>query len=155
MVIAPASTAALPRRTSPHPEEPPLAQGLVAVGDRWSLAVVAQLVKGPHRFNDLAIALAPIARTVLSDRLRRLEEFGVISRRQYSSAPVRCNYRLTMAGAELAPVCGVLADWAARHLGSGGPALLHRGCGGHVAPAWRCDECGAVPPREIHDISSS
>jgi len=133
--------------------ESALGAALGAVGDRWSLAVVAQLTRGPQRFNDLAGALAPIARTVLSDRLRRLEESGVLAKRQYSSAPVRCNYRLTVAGAELARVCGVLADWASRHMLEGEVGLLHRGCAGTVMPAWRCDTCGPVPSREVLDTT--
>ena len=133
---------------------PALMQALVAVGDRWSLAVVAQLTDGPQRFNDLVASLNPIARTVLSDRLRRLEDIGVVVKRQYSSAPVRWNYRLTLAGVDLARVSGVLADWSARHLGDGSPTLLHRGCGGEIAAAWHCETCGPVPGREVYDSAA-
>lgn len=127
----------------------PLAKALSLVGDRWSLAVVAQLTEGPQRFNDLAEALRPIARTVLSDRLRRLEDAGMVARRQYSAAPVRCNYRLSVAGADLARVAGVLADWGSRHLGDGMPALEHHGCDGVIVTAWHCSECGPVPARSV------
>ena len=126
-----------------------LATALSTVGDRWSLAIVAQLAVGPQRFNDLALSVAPIARTVLSERLRRLEEAGVVARKQYSETPVRWNYRLTMAGADLARVCAVLADWSSRHLGDGTAVLVHDGCGAEVTPAYRCDDCGPVTAREI------
>lgn len=129
--------------------ELPLAKALTVVGDRWSLAVVAQLVEGAQRFNDLADALKPIARTVLSERLRRLEDAGIITRRQYSDAPVRWNYRLSMSGAELARVAGVLADWGARHLGDGMPALTHAECGSGVMVAWHCSECGPVAAKDV------
>ncbi|MCW2955234.1 MAG: transcriptional regulator, HxlR family [Thermoleophilia bacterium] len=129
--------------------ELPLAKALTVVGDRWSLAVVAQLVEGPQRFNDLADALKPIARTVLSERLRRLEEASIITKRQYSDAPVRWNYRLSMSGAELARVAGVLADWGARHLGDGLPALVHTECGQGVMVAWHCSDCGPVPAKDL------
>lgn len=129
--------------------ELPLAKALAMVGDRWSLAVVAQLTEGPHRFNDLADSLRPIARTVLSERLRRLEDAGIITRRQYSDAPVRWNYRLSVSGSELARVAGVLADWGARHLGDGLPALTHATCGTGVMVAWHCSDCGPVPPKEV------
>ena len=129
--------------------ELPLAKALTVVGDRWSLAVVAQLTEGAQRFNDLADALKPIARTVLSERLRRLEDAGIITRRQYSDAPVRWNYRLSMSGAELARVAGVLADWGSRHLGDGLPALTHDECGGGVMVAWHCSECGPVPAKAV------
>ncbi|MBC7645011.1 MAG: helix-turn-helix transcriptional regulator [Thermoleophilia bacterium] len=127
----------------------PLHAALATVGDRWSLAVVAELVAGPCRFNDLALGLKPIARTVLSDRLRRLEEASIITKRQYSDAPVRWNYRLTLAGAELARVCGVLADWGSRHLGDGSPALMHAMCGSAITPVYSCEQCGVIPAREL------
>ncbi|MCW2961688.1 MAG: HxlR family transcriptional regulator [Thermoleophilia bacterium] len=129
--------------------ELPLAKALNVVGDRWSLAVVAQLVEGPQRFNDLADALKPIARTVLSERLRRLEDAAIITKRQYSDAPVRWNYRLSVSGSELARVAGVLADWGARHLGDGMPALIHADCGTGVMVAWHCSDCGPVPAKDI------
>lgn len=129
--------------------ELPLAQALAVVGDRWSLAVVAQLVEGPQRFNDLANSLKPIARTVLSERLRRLEDAAIITKRQYSDAPVRWNYRLSVSGAELARVAGVLADWGARHLGDGMPALIHEECGTGVMVAWHCADCGPVAPKSV------
>ena len=129
--------------------ELPLAKALGLVGDRWSLAVVAQLVAGPHRFNDLAAELKPIARTVLSERLRRLEDAGIITKRQYSTTPARWNYRLSVSGAELARVAGVLADWGSRHLGDGMPALVHEECGTGVMVAWHCADCGPVQPRHV------
>lgn len=129
--------------------ELPLAKALALVGDRWSLAVVAQLTEGAQRFNDLADALKPIARTVLSERLRRLEDAGIITRRQYSDAPVRWNYRLSVSGAELARVAGVLADWGARYLGDGLPALVHEECGSGVMVAWHCSECGPVTAKAV------
>lgn len=129
--------------------ELPLAKALAVVGDRWSLAVVAQLTEGAQRFNDLAESLKPIARTVLSERLRRLEDAGIVTRRQYSDAPVRWNYRLSVSGSELARVAGVLADWGSRHLGDGLPALTHDECGGGVMVAWHCSECGPVTPKAV------
>lgn len=157
MVTLPAPTRSLPlSETDASVEsarrgyaELPLAKALGVVGDRWSLAVVAQLTEGPQRFNDLAAALKPIARTVLSERLRRLEDAAIVSKRQYSDTPVRCNYRLTMSGADLARVSGVLADWGSRHLCDGTPALQHVGCDGSVMPAWHCSECGPVPARDV------
>jgi DNA-binding HxlR family transcriptional regulator len=126
-----------------------LADALAVVGDRWSLLLVARLTAGPQRFNDLAEACAPIARTVLSDRLRKLEDADLVARKQYSDAPVRWQYRLTLAGAELATVCGVLADWSSRNLGDGSAALSHAGCGSDVRPTWTCADCGPVPAREV------
>ncbi len=135
---------------APEPQPTPaLDQALQAVGDRWSLAIVARLVAGPLRFNDLATVCKPIARTVLSDRLRKLEESGVVARRKYSDTPARYNYRLTVAGAELARVCGVLADWASRNLAGSGAALTHRECGHDVMPSYSCTACGPIAARDV------
>jgi DNA-binding HxlR family transcriptional regulator len=131
----------------------PLDAALQIVGDRWSLAVVAALVAGPQRFNGLAEHLAPIARTVLSDRLRKLEISGIVAKTSYSDAPVRYEYRLTPIGGELARACGVLADWAARHLLGMGHALEHEGCGADVVPSYRCARCGPISPREARSIA--
>lgn len=127
----------------------PLDHALQVIGDRWSLAIIARLVEGPQRFSDLATAVAPIARTVLSDRLRKLEDAGLVHRRQYSQSSSRCNYRLSLSGADLARVCAVLADWSSRHLGDGSPVLRHVDCGHSVVPAYACESCGPVSPRVV------
>src|ERR1700693_855874 len=65
-----------------------------AVGDRYSLPVVRELLYGNHRFSELA-ARAGARRTLLAGRLRKLEELGVVQRRRYSTRPPRDEYLLT------------------------------------------------------------
>ncbi len=143
------STAATTADAASDPLREPLSRALSVVGDRWSLAIVAQMTRGSQRFNDLAESCAPIARTVLSDRLRRLEASGIIERRVYSESPRRSHYRLTVRGAELARVSGLLADWGARHMVGSGALLRHRECGSEIIPGWRCVACGPVPSRDV------
>lgn len=112
MVSSPA-----PHAASASVDVDALSRALCVVGDRWSLAIVSQLATaGPQRFSDLAGAVAPIARTVLSERLRRLDEAGVIEREQYCDAPVRFSYRLTTSGTALAATCASLATWSRGNL---------------------------------------
>jgi len=72
---------------STYPETCPVAATLDAVGDRWTLLIVRDLLRGITRYTDLARSLAPIAPNLLADRLRRVEDDGILARRVYSERP--------------------------------------------------------------------
>ncbi len=92
----------------------PVAHSLDVVGDRWALLVVRELRLGPKRFSDLQAALPGAGPNVLAQRLRDLEEGGVLRRRTLPPpAPARV-YELTEWGAELEPVFVALARWGMR-----------------------------------------
>jgi DNA-binding HxlR family transcriptional regulator len=92
-----------------------IADALEVVGERWSLLVLREISFGVHRFTDIQVNTgAP--RETLALRLRKLEEAGVIERRQYSDHPPRDEYLLTPAGRELTPVLTVLREWGERHV---------------------------------------
>jgi DNA-binding HxlR family transcriptional regulator len=129
-----------------------VAQVLSLVGERWALLVVREVSLGLRRFNELEAATgAP--RTVLSDRLRRLTEAGVLEPRPYQlpGSRARTEYVLTGAGYDLLPLLAAMSDWGERHLGAGSPAEIvyrHGGCGGRVTARLVC-ECGEeTSPRE-------
>lgn len=111
------------------------------VGDRWTLVVVAALLDGPRRFNDLQAAVPAIAPNILSARLRHLEASGVVVAQPYSERPPRFVYELTAAGSELAGVLRLLADWGARRSGDAEPAR-HDACGSPLEAHWWCPTCG-------------
>ncbi len=91
-----------------------LADALELVGDRWALLVVREVGLGVRRFEQIRRHLgAP--RQVLTARLRKLEEVGILERRQYQDRPPRFEYRLTAAGKELIPVLDSLRSWGERH----------------------------------------
>jgi DNA-binding HxlR family transcriptional regulator len=91
-----------------------IADALELVGDRWSLLVLRELAFGVRRFNDIQRHTgAP--RDRLADRLRRLTEAGVISRRPYSEHPPRYEYVLTPAGEALMPVLTALRQWGQQY----------------------------------------
>ena len=77
---------------STYPEECPVAATLDAVGDRWTLLIVRDLLRGIVRFADLSRSLAPIAPNLLADSLRRLEELELVVRKIYSQRPLRAEY---------------------------------------------------------------
>jgi DNA-binding HxlR family transcriptional regulator len=120
-----------------------IARSLEVVGERWSLLVVRSIMLGHHRFDDILRDLG-VTRSVLTARLRRLEEEGVIERRPYQSRPTRYDYLLTEKGLELWPALNALRRWGDRHYAPDGPPALieHRGCGGEPDDHGLCDRCG-------------
>ena len=107
----------------------PVAGALDLVGDRWTLLVVRDLLRGKRRYGDLAASAERIPTNILADRLRRLEQAGLVERRQYNERPPRYEYRLTRKGKDLAPAVRILAEWGVRHVpGTRVPA--------DVATAW-------------------
>ena len=79
-----------------------LSEALVALGDRWSMLVVEALLGGAKRFGDLEDEIDGIAPNILSARLRKLTDHGLVSATAYSDRPPRFSYELTDAGRELA-----------------------------------------------------
>ena len=98
-----------------------LAKSLDAIGDRWSLLIVRELMLlGPCRYTDLIGGLPGIASNLLVDRLRQLEEAGVI-RRHAAPPPVATTlFQLTPRGEDLLPVLRELGRWGAPLLAAGG-----------------------------------
>ena len=93
----------------------PVAKTLELVGDRWTLLLVRDLLGGTRRFGDLQDGSPGLAPNILSDRLKLLEEHGLVARRLYSDHPPRAEYTLTAKGQELGVVIGALAAWGSRH----------------------------------------
>ncbi len=84
------------------------------LGERWALLVVRELLLGPKRFADLQRGLRRISPTVLSQRLRELEESGILSRRRLGPPTSAVVYELSDWGRELEPIVIALARWAAK-----------------------------------------
>lgn len=85
-------------------------------GDRWSLLILRDLMFGDkHEFGDFLSAQEGIATNVLADRLRKLERFGLVAKRQHPSDARKFVYTLTLKGADLAPTLIEMALWTARY----------------------------------------
>lgn len=84
-----------------------------ALGGRWTLLVVRELLCGSRRFNDIRRGIPRISRTMLSERLQALVAIGAVTRSDGQHGP---EYALTDAGSELAALVGALATWGQRWL---------------------------------------
>ncbi len=118
----------------------PVAKTLEVIGDRWTLLVVRDLLRGTQRFQDLLDSLPGMAPNTLSARLKLMEEHGLIRRALYSDHPPRAEYALTERGRELGMVVGALAAWGGRHVHRE-TQLVHAGCGHPVSVGYYCPDC--------------
>jgi DNA-binding HxlR family transcriptional regulator len=95
----------------------PIAGALDVLGDRWTLLVIRDLMfYDRHRFAEFLAAPEGIATNILAERLERLEQCGLVTRRHYSERPLREEYHLTARGQELRPVLRALIHWGKRHV---------------------------------------
>jgi DNA-binding HxlR family transcriptional regulator len=121
-----------------------IAKPAALLGDRWTLVILRQAFNGVKRFEDFQQSLG-ISRSLLSERLGRLVEAGVLRREPYKDdVRTRDRYRLTDMGLELYPVLIALRDWGDRYMEGDCPAvhIRHKDCGGEPNLELRCSECG-------------
>ncbi|MEV7007741.1 winged helix-turn-helix transcriptional regulator [Streptosporangium sp. NPDC051022] len=91
-----------------------IARGLDVIGERWALLVVRELVLGPKRFTQLRLGLHGASQNVLSQRLRELEQAGVVRRRKLGPPAGAWVYELTEWGRDLEPILVLLGRWGSR-----------------------------------------
>lgn len=92
-----------------------VARGAEVLGELWTPLVVRELLCGSHRFNDIHRGVPRMSATLLTQRLRKLEEIGVVERRRVEKS---WEYHLTPAGEELRPIVVGIGHWGARWIGS-------------------------------------
>lgn len=124
----------------------PVANALDLVGDRWTLLIVRDLLRGNTRFSELRMSVEGIPPAVLTDRLRLLEEAGVVVRRMYSEHPPRYQYILTSKGHGLGVVVGALATWSEKYAESD-LTLVDQECGHGLNVVYHCPTCERRAPR--------
>lgn len=93
----------------------PLARAMDIIGDRWSLLIVRDLLRGKHRYNDFSNSAEKIPTNILASRLKRLQQQGVVDKQPYQQRPLRYEYHLTDKGLGLLPVIQQLALWSQQH----------------------------------------
>jgi len=96
------------------PRECPIADAMELIGDRWSLLVIREIGLGVRRFTEIQRNTGT-PREMLTARLRKLEDSGVITRQRYSEHPPRYDYLLTEAGQALVPVLRSLRRWGEKY----------------------------------------
>jgi DNA-binding HxlR family transcriptional regulator len=95
----------------------PIANILDILGDRWTLLVVRDLLfLGKRRFGELLASPESIPTNILTDRLRRLEESGIVVKVPYQTRPQRFEYHPTAKGTDLLPILKAMIDWGQRHI---------------------------------------
>ena len=121
-----------------------VARTLGVVGDRWTLLILRDCFLGAHRFDEFEASLG-LSPHLLSTRLGKLVEHGILERRPYRERPTRHEYRLTEKGRDLYPVIASLLRWGDRWMGGDDAPpfeLVHRRCGHRTTPTLTCSECG-------------
>jgi len=93
----------------------PIHAGLTIFGDAWTLIVVRDLLRGRNTFKELAAGTEGIATNVLADRLARLEEDGVVTKKHLPGRGNPTRYELTEKGLDLVPILIAIAEWSLKH----------------------------------------
>jgi DNA-binding HxlR family transcriptional regulator len=110
--------------TRPQRSRCPVSCTLDVLGDRWSLLVVRDLMRGKRRYAEFLDSPEGIPTNILAERLKRLLLAGVIESRRYSEHPPRLEYRLTEKGEELRPIMRAMVEWGVRYAGGLRPPPL-------------------------------
>jgi DNA-binding HxlR family transcriptional regulator len=93
-----------------------VAGALDIVGDRWSLLVVRDLLRGKRRYAEFVESKEGIPTNILAERLKRLVAAGIVTQRRYSARPPRMEYQLTAKGEDLRPILRAMLEWGVRYV---------------------------------------
>ncbi len=129
-----------------------IARSADVLGDHWNLLLIRQACLGTRRFEDFQRALG-IGRNILSLRLNRLVDEGILQRVSYQEHPPRDEYRLTEKGREVYPILAAMAAWGDRWLTGpeGTPLVLHHTtCDHDMHAVVVCSEC--AEPIDVREV---
>lgn len=122
------------------------------LGDHWNLLIMREACLGARRFGDFQAALGT-GRNILSQRLSRLVDEGLLQREAYQERPARFEYRLTEKGRDVYPVLAAIAAWGEKWMTGpeGTPLVLHHtACGRDMQAVVVCSECDwPIDVREV------
>lgn len=127
-----------------HPDSCPIARTASIIGDEWIMLLLRELFRGPRRFDDLQKKTGA-ATNIVTARLNRMIEAGIVSKVPYQERPPRYVYQLTGAGAALFPVVMELMRYGQDWLPADTPPaskLMHLDCGKITRAGQACSECG-------------
>ncbi|HXH22279.1 MAG TPA: helix-turn-helix domain-containing protein [Dehalococcoidia bacterium] len=94
----------------------PMRATLALLGQKWMPRIIYELMRGKRRFNELSCAVGGCNSRTLRDRLKLLEELGVIERNVVTVMPPWVEYELTEKGRQLGEAMARLEEWARRHM---------------------------------------
>ena len=104
----------------------PVARTAEIIGNKWTPLIVRDLARGQRRFSELERSLAGISPKTLSERLKRLEQAGIVARACFAEVPPRVEYSLTPKGHALLPVIESMRSFGVAWL-SPAPCRDHAG----------------------------
>nr|WP_315468799.1 helix-turn-helix domain-containing protein [uncultured Undibacterium sp.] len=122
----------------------PVARAAHLIGDEWILLILRELFKRSHKFDELQKATTA-ATNILTNRLKRMMEAGIVIKLPYQERPVRYKYRLTEAGLALLPLALEMMRYGENWLPCALPSPLvirHIDCGQITKPGQTCSACG-------------
>ena len=93
----------------------PIERTAAVLTGKWTTLIVRDLLEGSRRFGELRASLSGISPKTLSDRLRSLEEQGILTRHYFAEMPPRVQYQLTKRGRSLEPILDAMRAWGAAH----------------------------------------
>ena len=93
----------------------PVSRILEILGDKWSLLVIRDLFLGRSRFKEFMASPEGIPTNILTDRLQKLNEHGLIEKKPISDGAKRHAYALTQKGKDLGPILQAMVDWSLKH----------------------------------------
>src|SRR5438093_12656201 len=130
-----------------------IARALEDIGERWTLLIVRDRLRRPHRFAQLERKLGS-AKNVLTNRLDKLVEREIVEKVPYTEARDWNNYRLTRKGKDLFPVISALMAWGDKYEAPHGPPVIfEHECGHPTGHKLVCQHCGeSVFPRSIRPL---
>ncbi len=119
-----------------------VARTLEHIGERWTFMVLRDAFYGVRRFDDFQTSLG-VARNILTKRLTKLVDAGIMCREPYQEHPLRYEYRLTEKGRDLVPILTSLLAWGDKWEADEPPVrLIHTSCGNVMHSQSMCSECG-------------
>src|SRR3954469_6900701 len=113
-----AKVRAMPRNVSANVYSAtcPSRRVLTVLAEKWTLLVVSQLARGPMRTAEIRRSVDGVSEKMLIQTLRKLEAFGLVSRKSYPQLPPRVEYRLTPLGRSLARLTKLFGRWVERNV---------------------------------------
>ncbi len=91
---------------------PEIEKSFELIGKRWTGLIMYVLFSGPKRFSEINAMIPDLSKRVLTERMKELEEHGIVLRHVIPERPVRTEYLLTKKGNELAKILGPISQWA-------------------------------------------
>jgi DNA-binding HxlR family transcriptional regulator len=91
---------------------PKVEKSFELIGKRWTGLIIYVLMSGPKRFSELSETIPDLSRRMLTERIKELEEHGIVVRNVIPDRPIRSEYSLTQKGTELGKILGPISQWA-------------------------------------------